>query len=108
MNVNEILGAVLELVITVGVIIFCKYLIPYLKKVAKESEYNMVYSAIDDAVKMAEQTIRAKGSGSEKKQAVLDIIDKVMIDNNINMSEEQINSIIESAVFIMNKEKKDE
>lgn len=108
MNVNEILGAILELAVTVGVIIFCKYLIPYLKKMAKTSEYEFVYSAIDDAVKMAEQTIRTKGSGSEKKQAVLDIIDKVMIENNINMSEEQINSIIESVVFLMNKDKKNE
>lgn len=100
---SEIFATILDIAVTAGIIIVCKYLIPYLKKQAKASEYEFIYYAIDDAVRMAEQTIKSKGSGSEKKQAVLDIIDKVMIDNNINMSEEQINSIIESTVYLLNK-----
>lgn len=105
---NEVFSAILEIAITIAVIIVCKYLIPYFKSKAMESKYSVIYSVIDDAVRMAEQTIKEKGAGSEKKKAVLDIIDKVMIDNNINMSEEQINSIIESVVFVMNKEKENE
>ena len=101
---NDIIQNVIEIVIGVAVIIVVRYLIPYIKSKVKDTEYAAIYSIVEDAVKMAEQTMKAKGAGAEKKATVLNVVKQIMAENSYQMSDEQLNNMIESIVYIMNKE----
>lgn len=101
---EEILKYLAELLIAVAIIILTRYLIPWIKSRIEASEYKWLYDLIIDAVQYAEQTVHGSKTGSEKKALVVDLIHEAMRGKKQIIPDEQINAIIESIVFTMNKE----
>lgn len=98
---NDILFELLKAVVIVVVIAITRYLIPYLKMKVEASKYADVVLWVEKAVKAAEQTIKEPGKGYEKKEKVIDFILRYSIDNNISITYEQIDALIEAAVKTM-------
>jgi uncharacterized membrane protein len=86
---SEITFIILKIVVIIATTIITYYLVPYLK-------YKYASTIIGDAVAAMEQTIVDKGMGSIKKQKVIEYTKKV-IGNAL--TEEQIDELIEAAVF---------
>jgi LL-H family phage holin len=102
--VSDVIKYILEIVICTAMVIVVRYLIPWLKSKIEQSEYKWLYDIIVDAVQYAEQTVHGSKAGEEKKNIVQLLINDALKGKNIGINEEQINAMIESIVFEMNKE----
>lgn len=93
--------------ILVAVIMICGFVltgtvIPYIKQLIKDSEYASVYDAVETAVKAAEQKCKLSGQGRAKKAEVYTFISKWLETKRIYITEDEIDRLIEAAVFAMN------
>lgn len=59
---------------------------------------------VEIAVKAAEQTIKGSGQGAVKKDEVIKFVSKWMIAHGVLITEEQLDQLIEAAVFNMKRE----
>lgn len=100
---NSILFEILKAVVILAVILLTRYAVPYLKQIIDNSKYEWVVKMVDVAVKAAEQTI--KDGGKDKKTIVTEFIKSQLIQKNISISDEQLDNLIESAVYAMNENK---
>lgn len=98
---NDILFEVLKCVIMVCLLAITRYLIPYLQNKIKESKNDDFINKVIDAVKWAEQTINDKGKGELKKEKVVDFLMQYALDNHLDISLEQLDILIESAVYVL-------
>ena len=98
---NDILYEILKSVVVLVLILITRYAIPYLKQKAENSKYDWVVKWVDIAVKSTEQTIFGDKMGPERKAIVTRFIKKLLLQKNIALSDEQLDNIIESAVFAM-------
>ena len=99
---NEIFFEVILGVVVVIAVIITKYLVPYLKAQVQETEYAELLDTVETAVKAAEQTITASGMGKAKKAEVEKFLVTYLNERNINITEEQLDKLIEAAVYTMN------
>ena len=97
---NSILFEILKAVVILAVILLTRYAVPYLKQILENSKHEWVVKWVDVAVKSAEQTI--KDGEKDKKTIVTEFIKSQLIKKNISISDEQLDNLIESAVFAMN------
>lgn len=104
---NEVLFDLMLGVVIVVVVLITKHLVPYLKSQVQETEYSELLDLIEKAVHAVEQTIRESGQGRAKKAEVIKFIHKYLNENNIEISDEQLDKLVEAAVFAMNKSKKE-
>lgn len=102
---SEITFEILKATIIVAIILITRYCIPALESYISNSKYAWVASVIKNTVESAEQTIKEEKSGSKKKALVLETVRRIFADANIKITEDQINALIESAVFTMNRDK---
>jgi len=100
---NDILFETLKAVVVLAVILITRYAVPYLKQIVENSKYEWVVKMVDVAVKAAEQTI--KDGEKDKKTIVTEFIKSQLIQKNISISDEQLDNLIESAVYAMNEAK---
>ena len=100
---NDILFEILKAVTILVVILLTRYALPYLRQVVELSEYDWILKWVDVAVQSAEQTV--KEGGQEKKAIVTEFIRNQLIRKNISLSDEQLDNLIESAVYAMNENK---
>ncbi|MBP3781765.1 MAG: phage holin [Butyrivibrio sp.] len=103
---NEIMFTILEAVVSLAIILVMRYLIPYLKIKLKSLIDETLWDAIVKAVKAAEQTIKGSKQGVVKKEDVLVNVTAWAVKHGINITQEQLSRLIESAVWIMNNEDK--
>lgn len=101
---HEYIIEVLIFAITVIGIILTRNVIPYLKTLIKSSEYAEVYDMVETAVKAAEQKCTGLKQGKAKKSDVYAYISHWLLDRGIHLTEEEIERIIECAVYQMNNE----
>lgn len=99
---NGILFEALEIIIVMAVVILTRYLIPVFKESVEKIKDERLKTAVMDAVRAAEQTIRKTGGGAEKKAVVTDFIKAWLIKKNLAVSDSQIEVLIESAVQVLN------
>lgn len=97
---DKILFEILKLVVIISVMVVTRYLVPWLKTQIKGTRYEEYLAMVNDAVKWAEQTIGA-GNGEQKKQLVLSFLTQLALDKNLSITAEQLEVLIESAVFAM-------
>lgn len=95
---DELMMKILELVITVAIAVITRYLVPYIKTKIETEKINEVMRWVAEFVDAAEQVYGAK-TGKTKKEFVVDAIKKQCEDLGINITEAQIEALIESAVF---------
>lgn len=100
---NDILYEVLKSVVVLVLILITRYAIAYLKQMVENSKYEWVVKWAEVAVKSAEQTVFGDKKGPERKAIVTQFIKKMLLQKNISISDEQLNNIIEAAVFAMKK-----
>lgn len=98
---NDILFEILKTTVIVAVIAITRYLVPYLKTKIAATKYSELVVWVEKAVKAAEQTIRESGKGEEKKEKVIEFILDYAFQNNIDITHEQIDALIEAAVKTM-------
>lgn len=101
---SDILFEVLKCVIIISIMLITRYAIPYLNARVQESKYAEIVEWAKSAVLMAEQTITKEKSGAEKKRIVVDFLKRILISKNISITDEQLDTLIESAVYAMKKE----
>ena len=102
---NDILFEVLKAVLTIAIMVGIRYFIPWAKNTIDSSKLSIVVELITAAVKAAEQTITGTKNGAEKKAIVVKFIKEQLKAKNIDISDEQIDALIESAVYAMNQAK---
>lgn len=95
---------ILVFVITVLGIIITKNVIPYIKTLIKSSDYAELFGIVEVAVKAAEQKFQAPKQGKVKKAEVYSFVSHWLEEKGIHISEDEIDRLIEAAVFSMNAE----
>lgn len=95
---------ILVFVIMVLGIILTKNIIPYIKTLIKTSNYAELFDIVEVAVKAAEQKFQAPKQGKIKKAEVYNFVSHWLEEKGIHISEDEIDRLIEAAVFSMNLE----
>lgn len=98
---NEIILLVIEAVVAAVSVIIMRYLAPLLKVKYEEKVDERTRKMIREAVEAAEQTIKGSGKGLEKKDAVVKAVIEWINKHGINLSEMEIDILIEAAVRAM-------
>ena len=102
---NELTFDILKIVVSVCAAIITVYAVPYLKTLKEDRRYAQILDMVDVAVRAAEQTIKGAGKGVEKKKEVENIIYAWLMEKGIDITPEQINQLIECAVYQMKQER---
>ncbi|MBD5524583.1 MAG: phage holin [Lachnospiraceae bacterium] len=102
---NEVLFEILKAAVVLVVVILVRYAAPYLRMKVEETQCAWIIKWAEIAVKSAEQTITGDGSNKEKKAIVTKLLKSMLIKKNISISDEQLDSLIEAAVFEMKQGK---
>lgn len=97
---SDITMEILKLIVMLAVILVTRYLIPLIKNQIGAKQMEEIRAWVKDAVLMVQQVYDAK-SGPERKAIVVDMLHKMLIKKNIDISEEQLNTLIEAAVKAM-------
>lgn len=103
---NDVLFEILKAVVVLVVILVARYAVPYIKQLFENTKYEWIVKWVELSVKSAEQTILGDKTGPEKKAIVTEFIQGLLIKKNISISDDQLNTLIEAAVFEMNGGKK--
>lgn len=98
---RDIVLEVLKLTIMIATMLITRYAIPWLKAKTQNETMSMVIDWAVQAVLAAEQTHQAE-TGQERKAIVTEFIKKILIQKNISLSDEELDTIIEAAVKQMN------
>ena len=102
---NDITFDILKVVISICAALVTVYVIPYLKTLKEDRRYAQILDMVDVAVRAAEQTIKGAGKGMEKKKEVENIIYAWLMEKGIEITPEQINQLIECAVYQLKQER---
>ena len=100
----EIVKIVITAVATIIGIIITKEIVPYIKSIKLTAEQEAVLEIVETAVKAAEQTIKESGQGAAKKKQVIAYISYQLMLKGIHITEEEIDKLIEAAVYAMKQE----
>ena len=100
---NDLTFNILKIVISVAVALISAYLVPFIKNKLQEDKYSQLVVMVHTAVQAAEQTI-GSGNGAVKKDEVMSFVTDYMNRVGIKITEEQLDQLVESAVFQMNLE----
>ena len=101
---NEILFDLLVVVVSVCVILVTRTVILYLHEQLKGSKYSSFLDEIDKAVRAAQQSPYIKPIGTEKKSYVTKYMAEWLEKNNMKISADQLDMLIEAAVYSMKLE----
>lgn len=102
---SEYTVMLLEVLISVAVVVFIRYAVPYLKALTDNEKFSALIDIIAVAVNAAEQTIRESGQGKVKKAQVLAFVSAWLEEKGMDISEDTLDRLIEAAVRAMNMEK---
>jgi LL-H family phage holin len=101
---NDILFTIVQVIVIICSILFVRFVIPLLKEKLNQKQYEQIKTLVNDAVFAVEQLIGA-GKGTEKKEEVITFVMNYIVAKGINITRKQVDILIESAVFVMNREK---
>lgn len=102
---DELMVKIIELAIVIVFTLIARYVVPFIKQLTENEKIAAATSWIQDAVDAAEQTMKAN-KGHEKKAVVTEYLKKILTAKNISISDDQLDTMIEAAVFAMNQAKK--
>lgn len=94
MDITLLTDSLLNLVLVIISIAISSYLVPWLKQKYTAEKVNNVYDIVKKAVEAAEKIYSESGMGPIRKDYVV----KYLKDKGINISEADLNILIESAV----------
>ncbi len=96
---SDMLWDIIKIVLSALLAIITLYLIPYLKSQVKNKQLEEVLTIVEAAVQAAEQTLQ---DGMVKKHDVMTFVTKCLQEKGIYVSEEELDRLVESAVYAMN------
>lgn len=99
---NDITLKVLEIVVIIAVVLITRYVIPWFKSNTAINENTILIDLVNAAVMYAEQTMTG---GETKKEAVMNMLLEWSNRMGIGITEDQIDTLVEAAVFAMKKVK---
>lgn len=102
---NEVLFEILRAAVMLVLILLVRYAVPYVRQQMENTKYAWLARWVELSVRSAEQTILGDRTGPEKKAVVTEFIKKMLLQKKISISDEQLDTLIESAVYIMKNEK---
>lgn len=102
---DELTFLILKVIASISVALITTFVIPLLKEKLDEAKYQKLLDIIDVAVRATEQAIGGSGNGTEKKGEVIRYVTQYLDNNHIDISEDQLNQLIEAAVYSMNSAK---
>lgn len=100
---NDILFAILKGILSISIIVIMRYLLPYLKIKLTATIDDEILDKVIEAVKSVEQDKHFE-LGYEKKKEVIIRISTWAEKHGIEITEEQLSELIETAVWIMKYE----
>lgn len=101
---NELTFNILKIVVAVATVFISAYVIPLLKEKLNDSRYNRLLEMVEIAVRAAEQTIKA--DGAVKKDEVVKFVTQWMLAHGIAITQDQLDQLIECAVYNLKQEAK--
>lgn len=101
----EITDILIKIVVGVCLALITNFLIPYLKTLRDDARWQRLINMVQTAVEAAEQTMKEPGSGAEKKKMVLTFVSDWLVKQGINVTEEELDKLVEAAVKKMNDSK---
>ena len=101
---NDILFEVLKAVTVLVIVLLTRYAVPWIKQQVENTKYAWIIQCTELAVRSAEQTILGSKTGPEKKAIVTEFLKEQLQQKNISISDEQLNTLIEAAVYELKKE----
>lgn len=107
---NDLVFDIIRIAIFATFLVITKYLVPsirlWLKGRISENQYSLLIAVIKSAVQALEQEFKGEtGQGATKKEQVTTFVKDYCETHNIDMTDEQISTLIESAVYGMNEAK---
>ena len=99
---NDLTFNILKIVVAVSTVFISVYVIPLLREKLNDSKYQRLLDMVEIAVRAAEQTIKA--DGAVKKDEVVKFVTQWMLAHGISITQDQLDQLIECAVFNMNRE----
>ncbi|MCM1416670.1 MAG: phage holin family protein [bacterium] len=97
---SEMLMEILKVIVMLAVLLVTRYLIPWIKEQIGAKQMEQIRAWVNDAVLMAQQVYDAK-TGAERKEIVVDLLRGLLLKKNIDISIEQLDTLIEAAVKAM-------
>ncbi|MBP3826276.1 MAG: phage holin [Butyrivibrio sp.] len=94
---RDITLELLKIIVMIASCLIARYLIPWLKAGIDADKEARVKEIISDAVYMAQQLYWAK-TGEERKEKAIEYAKKILASKGINVSAEELNTILEAAV----------
>lgn len=101
---NDILFEVLKAATVLAIVLLTRYAVPWIKQQVENTKYAWIIQCTELAVRSAEQTILGSKTGPEKKAIVTKFLKEQLQQKNISISDEQLNTLIEAAVYELKKE----
>lgn len=101
----EIVKIVVCAAVSILAVLLWKVVVPYIKVLTLSEEQLLLLDTVKKAVEATEQKIKESGQGEAKKTQVLASVSHWLSEKNIHITEEQLDILVEAAVFAMNKEK---
>lgn len=99
---SEVLFDALILVVIFCSTMFTGVFVPWLKVQIRESEYAELLDTVEQAIRKAEQKIKGVKQGAVKKAQVVAFLRDWLGRHSIKITEEQLDTLIEAAVWSMN------
>lgn len=97
---------ILEVVVSVATALISVYVIPLLREKLKDAKYQDLVEIVDVAVRAAEQTIKGEKMGAVKKDEVIDFVTWWAAVHGVNITDEQLDRLIECVVYNLKLEAK--
>lgn len=104
---NDITFIILKVIVSVAAALLTVFVIPLLKEKLTDARYQRLLAYVEVAVRAAEQTIKGSGQGHVKKDEVINYVTTWMLTHGIQISEDQLDQLIEAAVYVMNNSKEE-
>lgn len=96
---NDVTFIVLKIVVTVCAALISAFVVPLLRQQIQKIKDERLITAIEKAVKAAEQTIKGSGQGAVKKDEVINSVTAWMLQHGIEITDAQLDDLIEAAVY---------
>lgn len=101
---NDVTFIIMKLVISICAALITAYVIPYIKTLRNDKRYASLLDMVEVAVKAAEQSLKNE-TGEFKKSEVLAYVAHWMDENGISITQEQLDNLIECAVYQLKQER---
>ena len=98
---RDILLEVLKLVVMLVSVLVTSYVIPWIKANTDSKKLQTVFDWVEQGVHAEEQMYGAK-TGTQKKRCVTEFLQKIIKAKKINISDQELEMLIEAAVQVMN------